>query len=79
MVKTIYDRLKTDLKQELNESAVKYSSAERLKYTLMSKTGWQELTISELSDVLTYTNLSSWKVAPYGFMYGDNILQNEDE
>ena len=35
---TIYNKLKPEFKTELNHNAKKYSSAKRLKYTLMSKT-----------------------------------------
>ena len=42
-IKTIYDNLKPEFKAELNINARKYSSAKRLKYTLMSKTSWQDL------------------------------------
>jgi hypothetical protein len=46
-IKTIYDNLKPEFKAELNINARKYSSAKRLKYTLMSKVSWQELTLGE--------------------------------
>ena len=74
-IKSIYDKLKPELKDELKISTRKYDSARRLKYNLMSKTSWQDLTICELSDVLTYTNLSTYKMSPYDFMYGDNIIK----
>jgi hypothetical protein len=34
-IKTIYDNLKPEFKAELNINARKYSSAKRLKYTLI--------------------------------------------
>ena len=43
--KTVYDKLLPDVKKALQASARKYGSAKRLKYTLMSKLMWQELTI----------------------------------
>jgi|TARA_R110001606_G_scaffold386678_1_gene550843 hypothetical protein len=63
-----------DVKSELQASARKYSTAKRLKYTLMSKMMWSELTINEVRDVLTYGNLNSWKLDCYSFMYGEKIL-----
>ena len=63
-----------DVKSELQASARKYSTAKRLKYTLMSKMMWSELTINEVRDVLTYGNLNSWKLDCYCFMYGEKIL-----
>ena len=73
-MKSIYEMLKPELKDELKSSARKYDSAKRLKYVLMSKNLWQDLTLSELSDLITYSNLSSYKMSTYDFMYGDNIL-----
>jgi len=73
-IKSVYDMLLPDVKSELQASARKYSTAKRLKYTLMSKMMWSELTINEVRDVLTYGNLNSWKLDCYSFMYGEKIL-----
>jgi hypothetical protein len=73
-VKTIYENLVPEVKSELQASARKYNSAKRLKYTLMSKMMWYELTIDEVRDLLTYGNLKSWELSPHSFMYGDNII-----
>jgi hypothetical protein len=40
----------------------------------MSKTMWHELTIDEMRDLMTYGNLTTYKLDPFSFMYGDNIL-----
>ena len=48
--------LMPDVKSSIQSSARKYSTAKRLKYLLMSKTMWSELTIDEMRDVLTYGN-----------------------
>ena len=76
-MKSIYEMLKPEVKDELKSSARKYDSAKRLKYVLMSKNLWQDLTVSELSDLITYSNLTSYKMSPYDFMYGDNIINNK--
>ena len=73
-ISSIYDKLLPEVKQKLQANARKYSTAKRLKYALMSKTGWYELTITEVSDVLTYTDTSTHQLSPYSFMYGDNII-----
>jgi hypothetical protein len=74
-IKTVYDNLLPDVKNALQDSARKYSSAKRLKYMLMSKLMWQELTIIEMRDLITYTDLRSWDLNSYAFMYGDNIIE----
>ena len=73
-LKSIYDLLKPDIKSELQASARKYSSAKLLKYTLMSKMTWSELTMREVSELLTYSNLQSYKMSAYDFLYGENII-----
>ena len=74
-LKTVYDNLLPDVKKALQNSARKYSSAKRLKYTLMSKLMWNELTIDEMRDVITYSDLNSWELNQYSFMYGENIIK----
>tara|TARA_R110002012_G_scaffold8872_1_gene40808 strand:+ start:358 stop:594 length:237 start_codon:yes stop_codon:yes gene_type:complete len=74
-LKTVYDNLLPDVKKALQNSARKYSSAKRLKYTLMSKLMWNELTIDEMRDVITYSDLNSWELNQYSFMYGENIIE----
>lgn len=74
-IKSVYDKLLPDVKTELQASARKYSTAKRLKYSLMSKMMWSELTINEIRDVLTYGNLNSWELDCYSFMYGEKIVQ----
>ena len=74
-VKTVYDKLLPDVKTNLQASARKYSSAKRLKYILMSKTMWNELTIEDMKDLLTFGDVTSYKLDWLAFMYGDNILE----
>ena len=74
-IKTIYDNLKPEYKTELNICARKYSSAKRLKYTLMSKTSWQDLAISEISSMTTYCDIYTYKLSAQDILYGHSILK----
>ncbi len=74
-IKTVYDNLLPDVKSALQTSARKYSSAKRLKYTLMSKLMWYELTIDDVRELITYGDLQSWNLNSYAFMYGENIIE----
>ena len=74
-IKTVYDNLLPDVKSALQTSARKYGAAKRLKYTLMSKTMWYELTIDDIRDLISYSELNSWELEAYSFMYGDNIIK----
>ena len=72
--KTIYDSLLPSVKSNFKASVRKYDTAKRLKYVLMSKYMWSNLTIDEMRDLFTYSNIKTWELEPYSFMYGDNIL-----
>ena len=73
--KTIYDKLLPGVKSALQGSARKYDSAKRLKYTLMSKTMWYELTIDDMRELISYGEIDSWTLPYSSFMYGDNIIK----
>ena len=73
-INSIYDRLQPNVKTELQDSARKYDSAKRLKYTLMSKTAWYDLTIDEVKSLTTYGNISTSQISTFGFLYGDGII-----
>jgi hypothetical protein len=73
-IKTIYDRLEPGFKSSLQKNARQYSSAKRLKYTLMSKTSWHDLTVSNISDMSIYCDIPTYKLSATDFMYGNCII-----
>ncbi len=73
-LKTIYDRLEPGFKSSLQKNARQYSSAKRLKYTLMSKTSWYDLTISDISDMTVFCNMQTYKLSATDVMYGNSII-----
>ena len=75
-LKTIYDNLKPEYKTALNTNARQYSSAKRLKYTLMSKIMWQDLTMSQVSCLTTYCDISTYKLSASDIMYGKTLLND---
>ena len=77
-LKSIYQRLVEPIKSELQASARQYDSAKRLKYKLMSSTIWHELTISEISSLMTYSSLYTHEISASDIMYGGSkFLTNE--
>ena len=76
-IKSIYDLLQPKLKSELQISARKYDSAKRLKYKLMSSTLWSELTLSDISSLLSYSGLYTSDVTAKDIMYGGRMLIEE--
>jgi len=74
----IYEQLKQEYKDKLESSCAKYSTASRLKYVLLSKTLWYELTIDQVKDIVTYTNESNLTMSAYDFLYGDKFLIKDE-
>ena len=73
---TIYENLKPELQSELDSSSVKYSTAISLKYVLLSKSFWSDLTVDNVKDLITYTGQSGVQISAFGFMYGDSFLKS---
>jgi len=73
-IKTIYDRLKPGFKSSLQKNARTYDSAKRLKYILMSKTSWYDLTVSQISDISVYCELETYKLSASDLIYGKSII-----
>ena len=76
-MKTIYQQLKPEIKSKINQSATKYSTAKRLRYTLMAKRWWSDLTVSELGDIISYGGIGTVDVSPHGYLFGKDIIKNE--
>ena len=76
-LKTLYDLMQPSLKSKLQDSARKYDSAKRLKYKLMSSTLWSELTLSDISSLLSYSGLYTSDVTAKDIMYGGRMLIEE--
>ena len=76
-IKSIYDLLQPNIKSELQASARNYDSAKRLKYKLMSSTLWSDLTLSDVSSLLSYSGLYTSDVTAKDIMYGGRMLIEE--
>ena len=77
-LKSIYQRLVEPVRSELQASARQYDSAKRLKYKLMSSTMWHELTVSEISSLMSFAGLYTHEISASDIMYGGSkFLTNE--
>ena len=76
-LKTLYDLMQPSLKSKLQDSARKYDSAKRLKYKLMSSTLWSELSLADICDILTYSDLYTSDVTAKDVLYGRRFLIND--
>ena len=74
-MQNLYKQLKPKFRKALNENCKKYESVSRIKYTLMSKTLWQELSVSDIKDLVLWASLDTRKLTVDGMLYGDNIIK----
>ena len=74
----LYDKLKTEFKDQLEESCVKYSTAQRLKYVLLSKSFWGDITIDDMKSLLTYTDACGYEMSASDFMYGKKFFEDNE-
>ena len=76
-IKSIYDLLQPRIKTELQTSAKQYDSARRLKYKLMSSTLWHDLSLSDVSALMTYAGVYTHEVTAHDVMYGSKFTIKE--
>ena len=76
-LKTLYDRLNNNLKSELKNSARKYDTAKRLKYKLMSSTLWYDLSVDDISQLMSYSGLYTSEVTASDILYGSRFLKKD--
>ena len=76
-IKSIYDLLRPRIKSELQASAKKYDGAKRLKYQLMSSTLWHDLSLSDVSSLMTYSGLYTHEVTAHDILYGGKFKIEE--
>ena len=77
-MKNLWQQLKPNYQLKLRQAAHKYDSAKRLKYRLMSITGWYDLNLDSIRIILVYTDKHSFNVSGADIMYGTEFLKSED-
>lgn len=73
----LYKLLKPKFKKALNLNCRKYDSAQRVKYLLMSKASWNELTITEAKNLFLWSDVSNAQLTVYDLLYGENIIKQQ--
>tara|TARA_R100001480_G_scaffold16709_1_gene25506 strand:- start:887 stop:1126 length:240 start_codon:yes stop_codon:yes gene_type:complete len=75
-MKTVYQRLKPKYKNQLRAASNRFSTAKRLKYTLMSYVSWQSLSLDNISEFFIYTDQYSFELTGQDIMFGEKFLIN---
>ena len=80
MRKTIYERLKPEIKEVLHSDENKdYKfSIDRIIDKLSETTFYSDLSINDISSLYTYVGIDLVKTSVWDFKYGDNILISKD-
>ena len=74
-MKSLYKQLKHEFKKRLNENVKRYQSVQIIKYTLMSKTMWSQLTVENVKDLMLWADIDSRKMTIDSLVYGENIIK----
>jgi hypothetical protein len=76
---TVWNTLKPFYQNKIKENTHTYSSAKRLKYKLMSASGWYDLSMRDIQGILTYTDKYTHEIAASDIMYGTEFLKQKDD
>ena len=79
-MKTLYDRLKPELKVKLKEEAVNYPSlVQGITNVLKDNYLWSHLSIGQARDLIYFTDYSYANLSSYDWSYGEKfIIKCED-
>lgn len=77
-MKTLYDRLYPKLKKNLRANAEQYDSVNEYVIPLLkSKKSYDELTMREISSVITWTEPDTFRWSYYDLKYGDLLFRKD--
>ena len=78
-MKTLWQQLKPEYKQRLEEQAVEYPTLVKgIKISLKDNYFWSHLTIGQAKDLITFTDYTFSEMSSHDFAFGDKFLLNED-
>ena len=79
MRKTIYERLKPEVKEALLSNMAEYEhTVTDIIEKLSNETFYSNLKISDISSLYTFSDIELLRVTAWDFKYGDNILISKD-
>ena len=74
-MKNVWKQLKPHYQLKIRLAAHNYTSAKRLKYTLMASDGWYDLNLDTIRTLLMFTDKHSFDVSGTDIMYGNEFLK----
>ena len=80
MTKTLYDRLKPEYKDAISKNKEKYpSTVSSVVKALENNYFWNDLTIGQTKDLISFTDETFGSIAYYDWSYGDKFLIPNDK
>ena len=78
-MKTLYQQLKPEVKQSLNEQEELYPTLVKgIKSALKDNYLWSHLSIGQARDLVSFTSISLSSMSSYDWSYGEKFLICED-
>ena len=78
-MKTLYQQLKPEIKQALNEQEEKYPSLVKgVKIALKENYLWSHLSIGQARDLIYFTDYSYASLSSHDWSYGEKFIICED-
>lgn len=74
-MKTLYDKLKPEYKQKLDEQSEKYPRLiENVILSLKDNYLWSHLTIGQAKDLIAHTDYTFGQMSSHDFAFGDRFF-----
>ena len=78
-MKTLWQQLKPEIKQALNDQEEKYPSLVKgVKIALKDNYFWSHLTVGQAKDLITFTDYSFAEMSSHDFAFGEKFFVCED-
>ena len=78
-MKTLYQKLKPEIKQSLNEQEELYPTLVKdIKCALQENYLWSHLSIGQARELVSFTSISLSSMSSYDWSYGEKFLICED-
>ena len=78
-MKTLYEQLKPEIKQSLNEQEKLYPTLVKgIKRALQENYLWSHLSIGQARDLVSFSSVSFGSMSSYDWSYGEKFIACED-
>ena len=78
-MKTLWQQLKPEIKETLNDQEEKYPSmVKAIKIALKDNYIWSHLSIGEVRDIIYFTDYTYASLSSYDWSYGEKFIRCED-